>query len=153
VVEGAGVSQDAHVLAFYKKVAGLFGGYGPVVSVLLFVAVTVLASAAVIVLLVWLPVDHFRSADARPAANGHVVFRVIARGFKNLLGLALLPLGVVMALPLVPGPGLVLILIGLSLIDFPGKRRFERRMLNGPHVRPAIDGIRRYFGRAPFTID
>lgn len=45
---------------------------------------------------------------------------------RNVLGYALIALGVVLSIPLVPGQGLLTILVGLSLADWPGKQRFFR---------------------------
>jgi hypothetical protein len=58
-----------------------------------------------------------------------------------------------MALPLVPGPGLVFILLGLSLLDFPGKRSLERRLLSVPRVQRFLNEVRERFGRPPLIID
>jgi len=62
-------------------------------------------------------------------------------------------LGFVMALPLVPGPGLVFMLLGLSLLDFPGKRNAERRILAVPAVIRFLNDVRARFGRAPLALD
>ena len=74
-------------------------------------------------------------------------------GVKNLVGLLVLPLGVLMALPLVPGPGLVFILIGLSLLDFPGTRSLERRLLAVPAVGRFLNEVRHRFNRPPVGVD
>ncbi len=97
-----------------------------------------------------LPADYFVRERAAPAR--HPVIHLIARITKNLVGWAMIPLGVLMALPLVPGPGLVFILIGVSLADFPGKRRLEERLLGYPPVLQAVNRMRRRFGRAPVQI-
>ena len=48
-----------------------------------------------------------------------------------------------------PGQGVLTILIGLTLLDFPGKRRFVRRLLMRPRVFRVINRLRRRFGRPP----
>ena len=60
--------------------------------------------------------------------------------------------GLVMALPLVPGPGLVFILVALSLLDFPGKRVLEAKLLGRPAVLQFMNNMRRRFGRPPLVI-
>jgi hypothetical protein len=45
---------------------------------------------------------------------------------RNVIGYALIALGIVLSIPFVPGQGLLTILVGLSLADWPGKRRFFR---------------------------
>jgi hypothetical protein len=51
-----------------------------------------------------------------------------------------------------PGQGVVTLLVGLSLLDLPGKRRFERRLIERPPVRRALDGLRRSVRRPPIEI-
>jgi hypothetical protein len=82
----------------------------------------------------------------------HRVVRVTVRILKNALGWFMVPLGIFMALPLVPGPGLVFILIGISLLDFPGKRHLEERLLAYPPVLHAVNRMRQRFGRSPVLV-
>ena len=58
-------------------------------------------------------------------------------------------LGIVLSLPGVPGQGLLTILIGVILLDLPGKQRFERRLMMRPAVFTAVNSIRARFGREP----
>ena len=66
---------------------------------------------------------------------------------RNLAGLAIVAAGIVMLV--LPGQGLLSIVIGLVLVDFPGKARLERRLLGDPRVFAAMNAIRRRFGRPP----
>ncbi|HLG42632.1 MAG TPA: PGPGW domain-containing protein [Planctomycetota bacterium] len=97
---------------------------------------------------VLIPADYFagprRPKSATPA-------RWILRIFKNLLGLVLVALGIVMAMPLVPGQGLLTILIGLTLLDFPGKWRMERLIILRPRVLGAINRLRARYRRPPIV--
>jgi hypothetical protein len=43
--------------------------------------------------------------------------------------------------------------IGFVLLEFPGKRRMERRLLARPRVRSAVDRLRTRFGREPLRLD
>jgi len=97
-----------------------------------------------------------RSSPAPHAASfwqRHAVVHVTVRILKNALGWFMVPLGIFMALPLVPGPGLVFILIGISLLDFPGKRRMEERMLAYPPVLHTVNRMRQRFGRSPVLVN
>ena len=101
------------------------------------------------VVLCRLPVDYLRrdigSADLdRPRWQ-----RALLKVAKNALGVLLMLLGVVLSLPGVPGQGLLTILIGLILLDLPGKQRFERRLMTRPAVFTAVNSIRARFGREP----
>jgi hypothetical protein len=62
-------------------------------------------------------------------------------------------LGIIMAVPGVPGQGTLLILTGLTLIDFPGKRRLERSLIRRPSVLKLINGLRQRFQRPPLEIE
>jgi hypothetical protein len=55
--------------------------------------------------------------------------------------------GIVMLL--IPGQGLLTILIGIALMDFPKKQAFLRRVVARQWVLRSINRIRGRFGRAP----
>ncbi len=117
--------------------------------------VTALGVVSVVMLLVslvavpWLccrlPVDYLD--PLAPAGPGGVARRVA----RNLFGSLLLFFGVLMLV--LPGQGLLTILIGLTLLDFPGKRRFVRRLLMRPRVFRVINAIRRRFHVPPLSTD
>jgi hypothetical protein len=111
---------------------------------------SVLLAGAVVVR--W-PPDHFvrdRSADD---ANQHPVARALALVAKNLLGGFVILLGLVMALPGVPGQGLLMMIVGLTILDFPGKRRLERRVIAHPSVLRNINRLRARFDRPPLELE
>jgi hypothetical protein len=72
---------------------------------------------------------------------------------KNLLGAFLVLLGIVLSLPGVPGQGILTILIGVMLLDFPGKRDLERKLVSRPKVREGIDRLRQRFGKPPLVLE
>jgi hypothetical protein len=124
------------------------------VGVGLFLLSAVLSLAAVAWVLSRLPADYFRGKH-RPLLFGesHPVLGWVVRIGKNLAGLALIALGVVLSLPGVPGQGVLTIFLGLLLIDYPGKRRFERWLVSQPRIRQAIDALRTARGRPPLELD
>jgi hypothetical protein len=69
---------------------------------------------------------------------------------KNALGLVLIVAGMVMLG--LPGQGLLTMLVGFLLIDFPGKYRLERWLIARRPVSRPINWLRRRAGRAPLTI-
>lgn len=75
---------------------------------------------------------------------------VLVRGLKNLLGLVLLALGVLMIFT--PGPGLLTIFAALFLVDFPGKRRLQRWIISRPAVHAPINALRRRARRLPLSL-
>jgi hypothetical protein len=72
---------------------------------------------------------------------------------KNILGVVLVACGVLMALPGVPGPGLLTVLLGIMLLDFPGKRALELKLVRRPQVHSAIDRVRKRFDKPPLLLD
>ncbi|WP_447980744.1 hypothetical protein [Candidatus Nitrospira bockiana] len=48
-----------------------------------------------------------------------------------------------------PGQGVLAILVGLTLLDFPGKRQLQSRLVRQRKVLESLNGIRRKFHRPP----
>jgi hypothetical protein len=113
--------------------------------------VSIVVTAAV---LVRLPHDYFacdpRSGVCRTRPP-YIHWPLVA--LKNLLGVLLVALGVVLSLPGVPGQGILTILIGAMLIDFPGKRRAERWLLERRGVLGTINKVRARYGRPALVLD
>ena len=113
----------------------------------------VVSGLLVSVVLLHLPPDHYsRSRIAPPAPENDGIVSILASGavlvVRNVLGWVFVMAGVAMLV--LPGQGLLSILAGLVLIDFPGKRRFERRLLVSAVVRDAMNWLRRRAGKPPF---
>jgi hypothetical protein len=75
-------------------------------------------------------------------------FALLLGGIKNLVGALLVLLGVVMLVT--PGQGLLTLLVGLLLMNFPGKYRLERWLVGRRGVLTALNWLRRRGGHAPF---
>lgn len=69
---------------------------------------------------------------------------------RNALGLAIIAAGILMLV--LPGQGLLTIVIGIALVDFPGKHILERRLIGHPRVIDAMNALRERFGRPPLEI-
>lgn len=96
-----------------------------------------------------IPPDYF-AHSTRPPGLGidrHPVVRAAHRLGKNALGLAFIVMGVAMLV--LPGQGLLTILIGVLLLDFPGKYRFEKWLVSRPGLLRAINWLRRRARRPP----
>ncbi len=122
------------------------------------VAISVAAAALTLVLAaviaVGWPADRFKGeGPTEVGRHRHVVIRTLALLAKNLAGAVLVLLGLIMALPGVPGQGLLTALIGLTLLNFPGKRRLERRLVRMPALLGAINRLRARFARPPLELD
>jgi hypothetical protein len=119
----------------------------------LFLATLVGSLLVVGVLLVKLPVTYFQDFHSRDFwVDRHPALRLTARIGKNVLGAILVVVGIVLMLPGVPGQGMLTILIGLMLLDVPGKRRLERRIVGRRRILKAINRLRKRFGRPPLVL-
>jgi hypothetical protein len=88
-----------------------------------------------------LPEDYFVAEEAQGEwRHQHPLVRWSWFAAKNLLGAVLLAAGVTMLVT--PGPGVLAILLGLSLITVPGKRTLVLRILRNPHVLSAMNLLR-----------
>ncbi len=89
--------------------------------------------------------DETRSlAHQRPVVHG------IGLVLKNLLGGILFLAGILMLG--LPGQGILTILIGLMLLDFPGKQRLEIWLVRLPAVGKALNWLRKRGNRPPLEI-
>lgn len=124
--------------------------FGVALSVVTFAA----SIAVVTVVLVKLPANYFHSSHDREfLVHRHPILRAVGIFAKNLLGLVLVGAGVVMSLPGVPGQGFLTILLGIMLLDFPGKRSLETRIVGRPRVNNAVNALRARFGKPPLMLD
>jgi hypothetical protein len=105
-------------------------------------------------ILVKIPADYFQeSPRSKFLEHQSQVARVLAIVGKNLLGVVLVILGIVLSLPGVPGQGVLTILLGIMLLDFPGRRRFERWIVSSPRVQNGVNKLRKRFGKPPLQLD
>jgi hypothetical protein len=107
---------------------------------------------AVIAVLVKLPATYFRDGNLSTSAGHHPIVRGIAAVLKNLVGALLILLGLFLSLPGIPGQGILTILIGVMLLNFPGKRRLEHWLVSRPRVLPVINALRARFGKPPLLL-
>jgi len=106
-------------------------------------AVTFVGSLILMPILVArLPVDYFQYSRRRRqyAGDRHPVVHMVLVVSKNTLGLFLLLAGIAMLV--LPGQGILTILIALALMDFPGKYRFEKALVRREPVFSALNWIR-----------
>lgn len=103
------------------------------------------------VLLIRMSADYFVRPQRTPIRlRKHPVARGIFLLIKNILGIVFLIVGIIMLF--IPGQGLLTMFIGVSLLNFPGKRKLERRLVFHPKILPVINAIRRKAGRAALVV-
>ncbi len=94
--------------------------------------------------------DYFMPDRKEGFAEVHPVLRIVGIIVKNLLGVVVLLMGVVMIF--IPGQGLLTILLGVVLMDFPRKRKFELWLVKKEPVLKSINWMRRKAGKPPLQI-
>lgn len=135
-----------------ENVIARVSGAGLVYGFLMFVVTFAASSAVAAFVIVKMPANYFHSSHGREfLTESHPTLRWAGIVVKNLVGLLLVILGVVMTVA--PGPGVLTILLGVTLLDFPGKRRLELKLVRRPAVRHAIDRVRARFGQPPLLLD
>jgi hypothetical protein len=68
---------------------------------------------------------------------------------RNGLGVVLVLLGIAMLL--LPGQGLITLMVGVLLVDFPGKQRLVQRVLGRPKVLKVVNKLREKRGSPPLV--
>ncbi|MBT3705527.1 MAG: hypothetical protein HOG18_01550 [Proteobacteria bacterium] len=135
------------ILSWFKAHPGLTGA----------ILVGSLVLAAVYAVLIYVAIarmspDYFTRSDTTPGGwrSRHPLLRVVALVTKNLVGVLLVVMGILMLV--LPGQGILTLLIGISLLDFPGKRELEKRIVGLSAVHTAINKIRSRAGQPPMVL-
>ncbi len=99
------------------------------------------------VVVVRLPEDYFaRPTREAPWSEWGWLRKLIAVVRCTIGGLFVIA-GIVLLV--LPGQGLLMILVGVLLAEFPGKFRLERAIARRTAIRASLDAIRRWFGAPP----
>ncbi|MDP1558812.1 MAG: PGPGW domain-containing protein [Nitrosomonas sp.] len=106
---------------------------------------------AIPLILIRLPSDYFDTRIPRHwMKDHHPVLRVLGLMGKNIIGAVFVIAGFLMLF--LPGQGLLTLLIGLSFLDFPGKRRLEARIVGQPTILHTINALRHKFNQPPLML-
>ena len=106
---------------------------------------------AIPLILVRLPADYFDTRIPRHwMKDHHPLLRLVGLVVKNLVGAVFLLAG--FAMLFLPGQGLLTMLIGISLMDFPRKRELEAKMVGQPTLLGVINTMRQKFDKPPLTL-
>lgn len=95
-----------------------------------------------------LPADYFvkkRGEQRRTGARSWLAFIG-----KNALGVLFLIAGVAMLV--LPGQGVLTVLVGLLLVDFPGKRKLELKLVRRPRVLKFLNRMREKRGKPALQV-
>ena len=127
--------------------------WGRIVWGLAFTIVTIIASYALIVIgMIKIPADYFSSTYVREIDHDkHFSLRWATFIVKNVIGFLLIIAGIIMVFT--PGPGVPTILLGLIMMDIPGKRPLEARIINRPNILATVNNLRARYNKPPLVMD
>ncbi len=142
------------MIDYLMDLTGLVTLRGFLIGTAIFVVTFTFSLGVVTLVLIKLPRTYFRHNHPREFWNDrHPTIRLVGVIGKNVLGVLLVGLGIVMSIPGVPGQGILTILLGIMLLDFPGKRRLEFRLVSRPRVLKAINRLRHRFGKPALVLE
>lgn len=104
------------------------------------------------ILVTKIPADYFHPEyrnslmAEKPRKLPTLVFIVL----KNIVGFMLIILGALMLA--LPGQGILTILIGLFIMDFPGKYKFERKLVSNSKILKTLNWIRSKTNKPPLIL-
>lgn len=97
--------------------------------------------------IVQIPEDYFvrHKRDPLRKHRPHPLIFGIGVLVKNLVGAVLITAGAIMVF--IPGQGLLTMLIGLMMTNFPGKFRLEQKIIRNHTIARAINALRKKAGK------
>lgn len=120
----------------------------------IFVGSLLLSFLAIGIVMVKIPANYFSShyeQDFLPDSPWIVRWGAVIA--KNILGVFLVLIGILLSLPGIPGQGILTILLGLIMLDIPGKRPLEAKIIKRPNVLYAINKLRGKYNKPPLIMD
>ena len=114
-----------------------------IVSFVVFVASLLLTP----ILLGKIPQDYFVHTNQHKVEINHLGHLIIVV-IRSLVGFVLLIAGIIMLVT--PGQGIISILLGLFLMEFPGKRKLELKIINHEPTFKALNWLRGKANKDPF---
>ncbi len=116
------------------------------------IACSVVLTSIGALIVVLLPADYFdHRSHSAVAWTRHSLPRLLLLVLKNIFGVLFVCFGIILALPGVPGPGLLFVLLGVSMVDLPGKFAVQRRLIGNRLILKSVNLLRKRFSRPPFT--
>ena len=99
-----------------------------------------------------IPQDYFVPKKRQPTnwKSQHPIVRLLTLIGKNLLGYGLILAGILMLF--LPGQGILTLVTGVLLIDYPGKFRIERKIVRTPAILNGLNWLRAKAKKPPLVI-
>ena len=113
------------------------------------IAILVISALSIGYLIKKIPYDYFLN-DKRGMSHykdNNPILWIITLAVKNLVGYCLILGGILMLV--LPGQGLLTILVGLMLSDYPGKFKLEKRIIKTSLVLKTVNWYRAKSGIQP----
>ena len=103
-------------------------------------------------ILIQLPSDYFHEKERKkcPWGNCPAILRTIVIILKNIIGVILLISGFIMLF--IPGQGLLTMIVGIVLMDFPYKYKLLRWAIDHPKILSTINALREKANKDPFIL-
>lgn len=118
-------------------------------SVVLGVILLLVTAVAGMLFAIYLPADYF-TRPRKVWDQGQSAWQWAMLALKNLAGLALIVAGVLMLV--LPGQGVLTMIIGLLMLNFPGKRKFVAALIRRAKVLGSINALRSRYGKQPLAL-
>ena len=107
-----------------------------------------------VLIISFLPEDYFKSENRNLISSvqnsRYPLLKLLVLITKNFFGILLLVSGILMLV--LPGQGILTIITGLVFIDYPGKYKFERKLLRQKGVINSINWIRSRLSKPPLKV-
>ena len=123
-----------------------------IIFVSAFIFSLLLNIVVIAIVFVKIPPNYFSShyqEDFMPGSKWHTRWGAFV--LKNLAGVAMILIGIVALIG--PGQGILSILTGVILLDIPGKRPFEAKLIGRPAILAAANKLRAKYNKAPLVMD
>jgi len=95
------------------------------------------------IVIVHLPDDYLRRNHADKKSRKHPALAIA----RNIAGWLFIAAG--LAMLILPGQGVIVLILGIILAEFPGKQRLLRWIITRPRILKSINRIREHFDRSP----
>lgn len=124
---------------------GAYAGMFALISLASFVVGLVLMP----MFIVRIPTDYFSRPrrTQRPVSMRKFLLKLVRASVKNVFGITLVLAGFLMLF--IPGQGLITLLAGLMIMDYPGKRGLERWLIERPRVLATVNWLRAKYNSPP----
>ncbi len=107
-----------------------------------------------VLIISFLPEDYFKSENRNLISSvqnsRYPLLKLLVLITKNFFGVLLLLSGILMLV--LPGQGVLTIITGLVFMDYPGKYKFERKLLKQKGVINSINWIRSRLSKPPLKV-